>query len=155
MVSGGTSGVWFDACILSPCRASTCKVHHSLCDWDVDRFVPAVVMQQMVFMGAKRTSDRLQGHGAACALECPDLRIRYRLLMLVKFSAGPAAKSVKAQKRARQKARRAGQPVSGEDTSENAQNAGNVSTNGVHDAPSAMQTDAANDQVRSNSPLKG
>ena len=106
-------------------------------------------------MGVERASDRLRGHSAANALQCSDLRIRYRLSTLVKLSAGPAAKSVKAQKRARQKARRAGQPVSEEDASENTQNAGNVSTNGVHDAPSAMQTDAANDQVRSSSTLKG
>ena len=61
--------------------------------------------------------------------------------------AGPATRSVKAQKRARAKARKAAQPMPEDNASENVQNVGNMNTNGVHAGPSAMQTDPANDQV--------
>ena len=84
---------------------------------------------------------------------CPRPAHNMHAHMTETIFAGPAAKSVKAQKRARQKARKAAQPVPEEDTSENAQDVGNVSTNGVRDAPSAMQTDAANEQVGPSSPL--
>jgi len=54
---------------------------------------------------------------------------------------GTAAKSVKAQKRARQKARKATQHITDEEASETTQNKSNMNGNGAHAAPSAMQTD--------------